>query len=173
MSCNSNTFLDVRHSLLQSNFEIRFIIQLQNLEGCRGPSPAGIIHAPTKCHRPPVRPRPSAGAVGADEAAGSISHTGREGGDALNDRKRASDRIQVNSIQRSQHSADRQMAEECKMQRQAKETYGFVVSSDSDAYSGANIIPSKMKCNHSAAGGRTGRGVGPTGSLPARRPSLS
>ena len=124
MSCNSNTFLDVRHFLLQSNFEIRFIIQLQNLEGCRGPSPAGIIHAPTKCHRPPVRP--SAGADGADEAAGSISHTGREGGDALNDRKRASDRIQVNSIQRSQHSADRQMAEECKMQRQAKETYGLL-----------------------------------------------
>ena len=109
MSCNSNTFLDVRHSLLQSNFEIRFIIQLQNLEGCRGPSPSGIIHAPTKCHRPSVRP-----SAGAD---GSISHTGREGGDALNDRKRASDRIQVNSIQRSQHSADRQMAEMCKMQR--------------------------------------------------------
>ena len=112
------------HSVAFQFREIRFIIQLQNLEGCRGPSPAGIIHAPTKCHRPPVRP--SAGADGADEAAGSISHTGREGGDALNDRKRASDRIQVNSIQRSQHSADRQMAEECKMQRQAKETYGLL-----------------------------------------------
>ena len=89
--------MNVLHLLCTWSSKICFIVYLQYLQivcECRGPSPAGIIHALTKCHRPPVRqgrggPRPGAASQPppdssedcGDATAGSISH--REAGRGL------------------------------------------------------------------------------------------
>ena len=70
------------------------------VQGCRGPSPAGIIHALTKCHRPPVRP-------GRGRARRRVEFAQGGRGLSLRPADRALDRIQVkNSFPRSQLTDD-------------------------------------------------------------------
>ena len=165
----------VLNFLLNLNFTIRFIIiiQLQDFEGCRGPSPAGIIHALTKCHRPSARP-PAPVRRGRRETGRFRTQGSREEGrDALNDRERTgfgSDSGKFNPEITAQHSAERQMAEKCKMQRQAKVTYGLLyLPTQMRTWVQTPLalpMAARVKSNHSAGGGG-----GPHG-LPAGPPPL-
>ena len=70
------------------------------VQGCRGPSPAGIIHALTKCHRPPVRP-------GRGRARRRVEFAQGGRGLSLRPADRALDRIQVKThSKRSQLTDD-------------------------------------------------------------------